>query len=92
MLIILFFSKIFPQQSVAAFHSTVRVHLLSNLEGLNHDAILAIKKLLRATLRDTSDPDAVNLRESFAQAERFATGVPMQQFKRIAEKEIKHKL
>ena len=34
-----------------------------------------------------------NTSETFiAQAERFASGVPMKQFARIAKKEIKHKL
>ncbi|GAW02368.1 peroxisomal -enoyl- isomerase [Lentinula edodes] len=34
--------------------------------------------LLRAGLNEKNDPNAVNLRESYAQAERFASGVPEQ--------------
>ncbi len=58
-------SKIFPLQSTDAFHETVQKHLSEQLSGLDPEAVLGVKKLLRATLRDRGDPDAVNLRESY---------------------------
>ena len=66
--------------------------LLSELQGLDPTALLVVKKLLKAGLADKNDPDAVNLRESYAQAERFASGIPGERFRKIAAKEIKHKL
>ncbi|KAG6376109.1 ClpP/crotonase-like domain-containing protein [Boletus reticuloceps] len=90
--VIFFDSKIFPSQSTESFHAAVREHLLSELDGLDHSSVLAIKALLRAGLSEKNNPDAVNLRESYAQAERFVTGVPMIRFGMIARKEIQHKL
>ncbi|KAK7054937.1 hypothetical protein VNI00_003400 [Paramarasmius palmivorus] len=85
-------SEIIPAQSDKELHAAVRSRLLEQLHGLDPSALLAVKKLLRAGLNDKNDPDAVNLRESYAQAERFASGTPAIQFARIARKEIKHKL
>ncbi|KAF5357797.1 hypothetical protein D9756_001614 [Leucocoprinus leucothites] len=87
-----FINKIFPQQSVESFHKEVRSLLKAELEGLDPTAVLTAKKLIKAGLNDKNDFDAVNLRESYAQAERFASGVPYSQFARIAKKEIRHKL
>jgi len=87
-----FINEIFPSNSTEEFHATVRTHLLNELNGLDPAAVLSIKKLLRAGLNEKNDPDAVNLRESYAQAERFASGIPARQFGRIARKEIRHKL
>ncbi|KAE9400784.1 ClpP/crotonase [Gymnopus androsaceus JB14] len=87
-----FINEIFPSKSTEEFHATVRAHLLKELEGLDPAAILSVKKLLRAGLNEKNDPNAVNLRESYAQAERFASGIPERQFGRIARKEIRHKL
>lgn len=82
----------FPHTSVEKFHLTIREHLLGEMDELVPDAVLTIKKLLRAGLREKNDPDAVNIRESYAQAERFSTGTPHERFGKIARKEIKHKL
>ncbi|KAF5310149.1 hypothetical protein D9619_010391 [Psilocybe cf. subviscida] len=87
-----FYNKIFPEQSVESFHDSVRSLLLAELEGLNPEALLVMRSLIRRGLHEQNDPDAVNLREAYAQAERFASGVPFTQFVRIANKEIKHKL
>ncbi|TFK76492.1 ClpP crotonase [Pluteus cervinus] len=87
-----FINKIFPLQSTDAFHKTIQKHLMEQLSGLDPEAVLGVKKLLQATLRDRGDPDAVNFRESYAQAERFASGVPGVRFRKIAAKEIRHKL
>ncbi|KAL0946951.1 hypothetical protein HGRIS_013109 [Hohenbuehelia grisea] len=87
-----FVNKIFPAQPVPDFHSAVRAHLLDQLDGLDPVAVLTSKKLIRQGLDERSNPDAAILRESYAQAERFASGRPKQQFQRIANKEIRHKL
>jgi peroxisomal 3,2-trans-enoyl-CoA isomerase len=89
---IFFNSKIFPSQPTELFHAAVRDHLLDELDGLDHSSVLTIKVLLKAGLSEKNNPDAVNLRESYAQAERFVTGVPTRRFGMISRKEIKHKL
>jgi len=87
-----FVNKIFPSQSTEDFHSTIREYLLAEMEGLQPSALLASKRLLRAGLTDKNDPDLVNLRESYEQAERLASGIPEERFRKIARREIKHKL
>jgi peroxisomal 3,2-trans-enoyl-CoA isomerase len=87
-----FINKIFRDQSAESFHAEVRAHLLEELRGLDPTALLVMRSLIRRGLHEKNDPDAVNLRESYAQAERFASGIPARQFARIAAKEIKHKL
>ncbi|KAK7467123.1 hypothetical protein VKT23_004182 [Stygiomarasmius scandens] len=87
-----FVNEIFPEQPVDQFHDAVRRKLLDELQGLDPAAILSVKKLIRAGLNEKNDPDAVNLRESYAQAERFASGVPAVRFGRIARREVRHKL
>jgi peroxisomal 3,2-trans-enoyl-CoA isomerase len=87
-----FVNKIFPSQPTELFHAAVRDHLLDELDGLDHSSVLTIKVLLKAGLSEKNNPDAVNLRESYAQAERFVTGVPTRRFGMISRKEIKHKL
>ncbi|KAF8585925.1 ClpP/crotonase [Ramaria rubella] len=87
-----FINKIFPEQSVASFHANVRSHLLEELEGLDPRALLAMKNLIKAGMREKNAPEAVNLRESYAQSERFAGGVPRVRFGMLARKEIRHKL
>ncbi|KAJ7709954.1 ClpP/crotonase-like domain-containing protein [Mycena rosella] len=87
-----FINKILPLQPTDAFHAAVRAIIVEDLRGLDPTALLVVKKLIRTGLTEKNNPDAVNLRESYAQAERFSSGVPGQQFLRIARKEIKHKL
>ncbi|KIJ69453.1 hypothetical protein HYDPIDRAFT_172848 [Hydnomerulius pinastri MD-312] len=87
-----FVNKIFPSQPTESFHAAVREHLLSELDGLDQSSVLTIKSLLKAGLSEKNNPDAVNLRESYAQAQKFATGIPSIRFGMIARKEIKHKL
>lgn len=86
------YSKIFPQQPAEALHATVRAYLLEQLSGLDPTSVLVIRKLIRAGLRDKNDFDAVNLRETYEQARRFASGKPQERFAMVARKEIKHKL
>ena len=85
-------SKIFPPQPVEEFHASVRRHITAELEGLDPISLLTIKKLIKAGLNAKNDHDATNLRESYAQANRFASGVPAKRFGQLAAKEIRHKL
>ncbi|KAI0093609.1 ClpP crotonase [Irpex rosettiformis] len=87
-----FINKIFPSQKDTDFHATVRNHVLSELTSLDHGAILGIKKLIKQGLNEQNSFDAVNTRETVGQAERLASGVPVERFNKIARKEIKHKL
>ena len=66
--------------------------MLAELEGLDPGALLGVKRLIKAGLNDQHNLDAVNLRESYAQASRFETGIPIDRFAKIARKELKHKL
>ncbi|KPV74796.1 uncharacterized protein RHOBADRAFT_44316, partial [Rhodotorula graminis WP1] len=59
------------------------------LDGLQLDAIVKSKALIRAAL---PDPEPTNVREVFAGAERFATGKPQEQFAKLANKQMRHKL
>ncbi|KAI0781041.1 ClpP/crotonase [Trametes elegans] len=87
-----FINKIFPEQSVPEFQAAVRKLVLAELDGLDPTALLTVKKLIKAGVNDQHNLDAVNLRESYAQAERFASGIPGERFAKIARKELKHKL
>jgi peroxisomal 3,2-trans-enoyl-CoA isomerase len=51
-----------------------------------------MKAIIQAGISEKNDKDGVNLRESYAQVERFRSGIPDQQFRRLSTKEIKHKL
>ena len=51
-----------------------------------------MKAIIQAGINEKNNKDGVNLRESYAQTERFRSGIPDQQFRRLASKEIKHKL
>ncbi|KAI6106419.1 ClpP/crotonase-like domain-containing protein [Pisolithus croceorrhizus] len=87
-----FVNKIFPSKSTEAFHAAVRRHLHSELEGLDLTSVLTVKYLIKAGLAEKNNPDALNLRESYVQAERFRSGVPSVRFGMLARKEIRHKL
>ncbi|KAG1731935.1 ClpP/crotonase-like domain-containing protein [Suillus lakei] len=87
-----FINKIFPSNSTEEFHSAVHQHLKKELDGLVPASIFAIKTLIKAGLNDKNDFHAVNLRESYAQADRFSSGIPGERFRKIAKKEIRHKL
>ncbi|KAJ7063256.1 ClpP/crotonase-like domain-containing protein, partial [Mycena amicta] len=87
-----FINQILPQQPVESFHKAVRAMILEDMRGLDPAALLEVKRLIKKGLDEKNAMDGVNLRESYAQAERFASGIPAQQFMRIANKEIKHKL
>ena len=85
-------SDVFPGTSVEEFHRNVERRVAADLDGLVPDAVLETKQLLRFGLRERNDMDSALLREGYAQAKRFTTGVPVERFTKIARKEIRHKL
>ncbi|KAI0748019.1 ClpP/crotonase [Daedaleopsis nitida] len=87
-----FYNKIFPEQPIPSFQAEVRKLILAEMDGLDGGALLGVKKLIKAGLNDQHNLDAVNLRESYAQAARFETGIPTDRFGKIARKELRHKL
>jgi len=84
-----FINKIFPNQPQEAFISSVLTYIQDKFSELDTDAALATKQLIKANL---PDPDSANVREIIAGADRFATGRPEEQFRRLANKEKRHKL
>lgn len=66
--------------------------MLAEIDGLDPTSILTVKRLIKAGVHEKNNPDSVNMRESYAQAERFVSGVPTVRFGMIARKEIKHKM
>ncbi|KAI0341712.1 ClpP/crotonase [Trametopsis cervina] len=87
-----FINKIFPAQSDTELHATVRKHILSETQSLDRTALLGIKQQIKFGLNEQNSFDAVNLRESFAQADTIASGLPAKRFGMIAKKQLKHKL
>jgi len=87
-----FYNEIFPESTTEKFHINVRQRIAAEIDGLVIEAVLKTKQLLRFGLREKNDMDSALLREGYAQAERFASGVPMERFAKIARKEIRHKL
>jgi len=87
-----FVQKLFPSQPAESFHKAVREHIKQELDGLNPVTLIKMKAIIQAGINEKNDKDGVNLRESYAQVERFRSGVPDQQFRRLSTKEIKHKL
>ena len=85
-------SQILPEQPVPEFQAAVRRLVLAELEGLEPVALLRLKRLTKIGLNEQYNFDAVNLRESYALAERFASGVPSERLAKVARKELRHKL
>ncbi|GAA5875655.1 hypothetical protein JCM1840_003165 [Sporobolomyces johnsonii] len=84
-----FINGIFPKSSDDEFRKALLAHLEQQFEGLDLEACLISKQLIRA---NEPDPDTNNIREIFAGAERFATGKPQAQFAKLASKQMRHKL
>jgi len=87
-----FIQKLFPPQPAESFHKVVREHIKQELEGLDPEALFKMKALIQAGINEKNNKDGVNLRESYAQVERFLSGTPGRQFQRLSNKEIRHKL
>ncbi|KAL5533314.1 hypothetical protein ACEPAF_5090 [Sanghuangporus sanghuang] len=85
-------NKIFPKQSCESFHGTIRRHLEEQIDGLNPRAMLKIKQLIQFGINEKNSKDAVNLRESYAQAECFATGIPTRRLVQLVDGQIRHRL
>ncbi|TRM58680.1 ClpP/crotonase-like domain-containing protein [Schizophyllum amplum] len=87
-----FYNEIFPTQSTEDFHTSIRRKVEDELRGLDPTALLTVKHLLKEGQNEKNNYDAANLREAYAQAERFASGVPADRFGMVARKELRHKL
>jgi len=59
-------------------------------DHLNSDSLLKVKALIRKPEREIMDQQ--NLAEVFGGLERFAAGVPQEEFRKIASGEKRHKL
>lgn len=57
---------------------------------LNSDSLILVKALIRKPERDVLD--AQNVAEVFGGLERFAQGVPQEEFRKLASGEKRHKL
>lgn len=84
-----FINELFPKQPSAAFLKQVLAHLDHKLDGLELDAMLESKRLIRANL---ADPEDTNEREIVAGGERFGTGKPQARFAQLAAKQMRHKI
>jgi len=87
-----FYNEIFPETSVEEFHRSVNERVAADLDGLVAGAVLKTRQLLQHGMNERNNMDSALLREGYAQAERFASGVPSERFSKIARKEIRHKL
>jgi hypothetical protein len=58
-------SQIFPAQSAESLHAAVRKHLLTELHGLDPSAVMEVRRLLHAAIKDQNDPDAILMRETY---------------------------
>lgn len=59
-------------------------------DHLNSDSLIQVKALIRKPERDVLD--AQNVAEVFGGLERFAQGVPQEEFRKLARGEKRHKL
>ncbi|KAG7007968.1 mannosyl-oligosaccharide glucosidase [Physcia stellaris] len=59
-------------------------------DHLNSDSLIKVKALIRKPERDVMD--AQNVAEVFAGLDRFAAGIPQEEFRKIASGEKRHKL
>ncbi|GAA5874475.1 hypothetical protein JCM16303_005864 [Sporobolomyces ruberrimus] len=84
-----FVNHVFPAQKDGKFGETVIKYLDEQFGGVDLEAVLISKRLIRATYPNS---DTANIREVFEGAERFATGKPQEVFAKLASKSIRHKL
>jgi peroxisomal 3,2-trans-enoyl-CoA isomerase len=88
-----FVNKIFDckKGEDAKFHKLVFEEIDNGLgQHLIGDSLLKIKALIRKPERDVLD--AQNVAEVFGGLERFASGIPQEEFRKIASGEKRHKL
>ncbi|GAA6042097.1 hypothetical protein JCM8097_003108 [Rhodosporidiobolus ruineniae] len=84
-----FITGLFPPSSAEDFRKRLLETLKEQFAGLELEACLGIKKLIRQA---QPNPEETNAREVFAGAERFATGRPQAIFSQLASKQMRHKL
>ncbi|GAA6020219.1 hypothetical protein JCM11491_003852 [Sporobolomyces phaffii] len=84
-----FVNHVFPAQRDGKFGETVLKYLDEQFGGVDLEAVLISKRLIKATYPNS---DTANIREVFEGAERFATGKPQAVFAKLASKSLRHKL
>ncbi|KAK3333915.1 ClpP/crotonase-like domain-containing protein [Cercophora scortea] len=86
-----FVNKVFEERDGITFRDAVLSEIDERLgEHLVGESLLGIKKLIRRPERDVLDLQ--NVSEVFAGLERFVSGVPQQEFGKIASGKKRHKL
>jgi len=91
-----FLNKIYPApadpQDCSAFHNAVLGDVRQEFleRGLNNESMLLVKRMIRGAWEEKLE--GVNAKEVFAGLERFLSGVPQEEFGKIARGEKKHKL
>ena len=87
-----FVTKIFDTgKDDAKFRKQVMIEIDERLGNhLNQDSLLQVKALIRRPQREVLDRQ--NVAEIFGGLERFAAGIPQEEFRKIAAGEKKHKL
>ncbi|GAA6001357.1 hypothetical protein JCM10207_006623 [Rhodosporidiobolus poonsookiae] len=84
-----FINGLFPPSSAEEFRKNALAMLEQQFSGLDLEASLGIKRLIRVA---QPDPEETNCREVFAGADRFATGKPQALFAKLASKQMRHKI
>ena len=85
-----FANKLFPDQPASSFHASVIAYVHDRFSGIPAQTMLMIKQLIRAPYRRAAD--LANVNEVMAGASQFASGIPQEEFRKIATKEKRHKL
>ncbi|KAI9772865.1 MAG: hypothetical protein M1840_008747 [Geoglossum simile] len=86
-----FVNKIFPSQPGRSFGEDVMEYINDKFgDHLNNESLLRVKALIRGPEMDLMERQ--NIKEVFGGLERFAIGVPQEEFRKIASGEKRHKL
>jgi len=86
-----FVNKIFPNQPGKSFAEDVMEYINDKFgDHLNNESLLRVKALIRGPEMDLMERQ--NIKEVFGGLERFAIGVPQEEFRKLANREKKHKI
>jgi len=83
-----FVNKVFPRET---FAEDVRAYVEDAFGShLNHESMMQVKRLIREGWE--RELEAANVREAVLGVEKFARGIPQEEFSKIASGQKKHKL
>ena len=87
-----FVNEVFDETTESAFQSRVRREIHERLLGghLNLESLIKIKELVRRPGRE--EMELAGVEEVFGGVDRFVGGAPQEEFRRIAQREKRHKL